>query len=313
MSHASNCLKMWMVLSSKGLVKAKELAELLDVKERMIRKYKQDLEMAGLHIGTKPGRYGGYYLEKKSLLPIVEFDQKEMEALDLAYEFVQNSKSFPEKPNFKLLYHHISSMAISKEEIDQYVYFIHKSKPRDTLTKDKELFLQLRGAIVEKRKVVITYQGWKGKLDTRTIHPYGLINYDSSWYCRAFCEMRGEQRTFKLFRIHELQETEEHFESDESFNIREDKMGICDDEYEIEMIVFPPYSQMIDEMIWGEDQKIKENSDGSVTFQARMFGRESIVKWILGMGSGVRVIGPDVIRNQVREEMLKAIEFYEMK
>ena len=313
MSHASNCLKMWMVLSSKGLVKAKELSEILEVKERMIRKYKQDLEMAGIHIGTKAGRYGGYYLEQKSLLPNVGFDVNEMASLDLAYEYVQNSKSFPEKASFKLLYHHISSMSISKEEVDQYVYFIHKSKPRDTLTKDKELFLQLRSAIVEKRKVMIGYQGRNGKLGTRTIHPYGLINYDSSWYCRAFCEMRGEQRTFKLFRIQEWKVMEEHFEPDPSFNIREDKMGICDDEYEVELQVFPPHSQVIDESIWGEEQQINENGDGSVTFKARMFGKDSIVKWILGMGSDVCVIGPEVIRDQVREEMLKAIDFYDKK
>ena len=310
MSHASNCLKMLMVLNSRGLVKAKELSEILEVKERMVRKYRMDLEMAGIHIGTKAGRYGGYYLEQKSLLPNIGFQEKEMAALEMAYEFIINSKSFPEKASFKMLYHQISSMSIYKEEVDQYLYFIHKSKPRDTLTKDKELFLQFRSAIVDKRKVVITYQGWKGKLDTRKIHPYGLINYDSSWYCRAFCEMRGEQRTFKLLRIQNLQETDELFVPDPSFNIREDKMGICDDEYEVELKVFDPYSYTISESIWGENQEIIDNGDGSVTFRAKMFGKDSIAKWILGIGSGVEVIGPEKIRSKVKEEMMKALHFY---
>lgn len=310
MSHTSNSLKMLMVLNSRGLVKSKEIAEILEVKERMVRNYKQDLEMAGIHIGTKAGRYGGYYLEQKSFLPNIEFDSKEIAALEMAYEFIQNTKSYPEKAHFKMLYHHISSMSLTKAEVDHYLYFIHKSKPRDTLTKDNELFLQLRSAIIDKKKVEISYQGWKGKLKTRTIHPYGLINYDGRWYCRAYCEMRQEQRTFKLLRIQTLKKTEEHFVPDENFNIREDKMGICDDEYEVVLHVFSPYSHTISESVWGEDQEIKDNGDDSVTFKAKMFGKESIVKWILGMGSGVKVIEPVEIRNQVKDELQKALDLY---
>lgn len=310
MSHTSNCLKMLMILNSRGLVKAKEISEVLEVKERMIRKYKTDLEMAGIHIGTKPGRYGGYYLEQKSVLPNIEFQQRELEALDMAYEYIQNSKYFPEKAGFQMLYHHISSLGFYKEEVDQYLYFVHKSKPRDTLTKDNELFLQLRSAIIEKKKVEISYQGWKGKLETRIIHPYGLINYDSSWYCRAFCEMRGAQRTFKLLRIKNLIETGDFFLPDEQFNIREDKMGICDDKHLVELIINPPFSHTISESIWGEDQEITPNPDGSVNFKATMFGKESIVKWILGMGSGATVKGPSEIRSRVKEELLKSLQSY---
>lgn len=310
MSHTSNSLKMLMILNAKGLVKSKEIAEILEVKERMVRNYKQDLEMAGIHIGTKAGRYGGYYLEQKSFLPNVHFQSKELAALDMAYDFLMNSKSFPEKNHFKMLYHQISSMALSKEEVDQYIYFIHKSKPRDTLTKDNELFLQLRSAILDKKKVVISYQGWKGKLEERTIHPYGLINYNNSWYCRAYCEMREGQRTFKLLRIQMLKETDECFILDQTFNIREDKMGICDDEYDMQLQVFPPYAHTISESIWGENQEMMECEDGSVIFKARMSGKESIVKWILGMGSGVKVIEPIEIRERVKEELKKAISFY---
>ena len=310
MSHTSNSLKMLMILNAKGLVKSKEIAEILEVKERMVRNYKQDLEMAGIHIGTKAGRYGGYYLEQKSFLPNMHFQSTELAALDMAYDFLMNSKSYPEKNHFKMLYHQISSMALSKEEIDQYIYFIHKSKPRDTLTKDNELFLQLRSAILAKKKVIITYQGWKGKIESRTIHPYGLINYNNSWYCRAYCEMREGQRTFKLLRIQTLEETEEHFVPDENFNIREDKMGICDDEYTIVLQVFPPYAHTISESVWGENQEITDNGDDSVTFKAKMFGKESIVKWILGMGSGVKVVEPVEIRNRVKDELQKALDLY---
>ncbi|WP_042349325.1 helix-turn-helix transcriptional regulator [Bacillus massiliigorillae] len=83
MSHVSNCLKMISILNSSGLVKSKDLTSMLEVKERMIRKYKSDIEMAGIQIGAKAGRYGGYYLEKKSAFPEMEFQQHELNALEI--------------------------------------------------------------------------------------------------------------------------------------------------------------------------------------------------------------------------------------
>ena len=310
MSHASNCLRMLMILNSKGLVQAQELSEMLEVSTRMVRKYRTDLEMAGIQIGTKPGRYGGYFLEKKSVLPNIEFQEKEITALNMAFDYIQNSKYFPEKDAFKMLFHHISSMSIYKEEVDKYLYFIHKSKPRNTLTKDNELFLKLRSAILENKKVIISYQGWRGELESRKIHPYGLIHYNSYWYCRAFCEKRDGQRTFKLLRMKDLLETNEEFIPDENFNIREDRMAICDDEHHVELKVFDAFTHTISESIWGENQEIIENPDGSVTFKAKMFGKESIIKWILGMGRGVIVIGPEEIRSRVREEIQDTLKYY---
>ena len=122
--------------------------------------------------------------------------------------------------------------------------------------------------------------------------------------------MRKEQRTFKLLRMQHLEETDESFVSDETFNIREDKMGICDDEYDILLQVFSPYANTISESVWGENQEIIENADGSVTFKARMSGKKSIIKWILGMGSGVKVVEPIDIRECVKEELKKALHFY---
>lgn len=310
MSHASNCVHMLMMLNTKPIVQTRELAEVLEVSERMVRKYKQDLEIAGIHIGTKPGRYGGYFLEQKTILPNVDFQAKEIAALDMAYDYIQKSHDFPDKNAFQLLYHHISTMSYYKEEVDQYLYFVHKSKPRKKLTKDNELFLQIRSAILSKKKIEINYQGWSGKATNRIIHPYGLVNYDNSWYCVAFCEKRQEMRTFKLMRIQELTEIEETFVPNEGFNFREDKLGLFNDEHDVELLIYPPFSYTIDEEIWGENQEITKNEDGSVRFESTMFGKEAIVKWVLSMGSGAKVIGPESIREAVKEKLKKSLERY---
>ena len=60
MSKLSNCLYMIELLHARGKMRISELAELLEVKERMVRIYRDDIEMAGIKIETTKGRYGGY-------------------------------------------------------------------------------------------------------------------------------------------------------------------------------------------------------------------------------------------------------------
>ena len=54
---------MLMILNSKGLVKSKEIAD--------------------IHIGTKAGRYDGYYLEQKSFLLNIHFQSSELASVDM--------------------------------------------------------------------------------------------------------------------------------------------------------------------------------------------------------------------------------------
>lgn len=50
MSKLSNCLCMIELLHARGKMKISELAEVLEVKEHMIRIYRDDIEMAGIFI-----------------------------------------------------------------------------------------------------------------------------------------------------------------------------------------------------------------------------------------------------------------------
>jgi predicted DNA-binding transcriptional regulator YafY len=53
-----NALRMLIVLKSKGKIKIKNLAEILEVDERTVRRYKDDLLQAGIYISSRGGKYG---------------------------------------------------------------------------------------------------------------------------------------------------------------------------------------------------------------------------------------------------------------
>ena len=63
MSKISNSLLMLFFLNKKlSYTKISELADYLEVSNREVRRYRDDLEMAGFSIESKMGRDGGYRL-----------------------------------------------------------------------------------------------------------------------------------------------------------------------------------------------------------------------------------------------------------
>ncbi len=65
MSKTSNELIVLKILSDGRIHSGKELANKVEVGERMIRTYIQDLELAGYYIISIRGRHGGYKLITK--------------------------------------------------------------------------------------------------------------------------------------------------------------------------------------------------------------------------------------------------------
>lgn len=79
MSKVSNMLKMLQILKDEKIHSIQNLAEELEVSERMIRQYKQELEQAGIYIHSITGKYGGYQIEKEnSFLKIEDIVKEKM-------------------------------------------------------------------------------------------------------------------------------------------------------------------------------------------------------------------------------------------
>ena len=79
MSKVANVLNMLQVLKDGKLHSIKDLAERLEVSERMIRQYKQELEQVGIYVKSSTGKYGGYQLEQDNdFLQIIEAQKEEM-------------------------------------------------------------------------------------------------------------------------------------------------------------------------------------------------------------------------------------------
>ena len=114
MSKISNVLTMLQLLQSGRKYSINELSNELEVSERMIRVYKEDLEKAGIYIDTIMGPYGGYVLNQSVRMPVRKFKMKDAKLLD---KYIASEKDRDIKDELILLQDKIKGIYIgSKQE-----------------------------------------------------------------------------------------------------------------------------------------------------------------------------------------------------
>ena len=113
-SKISNVLTMLQLLQSGRKYSISELSNELEVSERMIRVYKEDLEKAGIYIDTIMGPYGGYVLNQSVRMPVRKFKMKDAKLLD---KYIASEKDKDIKDELILLQDKIKGVYIgSKQE-----------------------------------------------------------------------------------------------------------------------------------------------------------------------------------------------------
>ena len=200
MSKISNVLTFLTLLQSGRKYSISELAQELEVSERMIRVYKEDLEKAGIYIDTIMGPYGGYVLNQSIRLPIRKFKSKDAELLD---KYIQQEQDLTLKNELVLLQDKIKGVYIgSKQEAKELNLKDENHKKYNVLTR----------AIKEKRKVKILYYSYGKGENERIIDPAEMFLFHDGWYCAAFCEKKQDIRHFELKRIIKYELLEEKYE-----------------------------------------------------------------------------------------------------
>ena len=200
MSKLSNTLTMLQLLETGKKYSISELASILEVSERMIRVYKEDLEKAGIYIDTIMGPYGGYVLNQSIRMPVRKFKFKDASLLD---KCIKNEEDKDTKEKLILLQDKIKGVFIGSKKEDKQLNLTEEiGKRYNVLTR----------AIKERRKVKILYYSYGKGENERVIDPIEMFLFQDGWYCAAFCEKRQDMRHFDLKRIINFELLDEKFE-----------------------------------------------------------------------------------------------------
>ena len=200
MSKISNVITMLELLQSGRKYSISELSNNLEVSERMIRVYKDELEKAGIYVDTIMGPYGGYVLNQTVRMPIRKFKMEDAKLLD---RYITNE----DNPNIR------EKLILLQDKI-KGVYIGSKQEEKELNLKDETLkkYNVLTRAIKEKRKVKILYYSYGKGENERIIDPAEMFLFQDGWYCAAFCEKRQDIRHFELKRIIKYELLDEKYE-----------------------------------------------------------------------------------------------------
>ena len=198
MSKISNVITMLQLLNSGRKYSIKELSERLEVSERMIRVYKDELEKSGIYVDTIMGPYGGYVLRQSVKMPIRKFKVKDYEILD---KYISLEKDELEKEKLMLLKDKIYGIYVSSKSDDNIIAKDDNQNKYNILTR----------AIKEKRKVKINYYSYNKGENERVICPAEMFLFSEGWYVAAFCLKKNDIRHFELKRIIDLELLDEKF------------------------------------------------------------------------------------------------------
>jgi predicted DNA-binding transcriptional regulator YafY len=209
MRRADRLFQIMLFLGRGTVVRARELAERLEVSERTIYRDVADLGRSGVPIEGEAGV--GYLLRGGYRLPPLMFDADELEALALGSRMVKGwtDPALGKAAERALLKIEAVLPADRRSQLAQEALLVPDFHVPPAMVAPLG---QLRLAIAQGRKVRFDYVRADGAPSTRTAWPLGLFFWGGTWTLGAWCELRGEYRSFRVDRLSTLTVLDEVFD-----------------------------------------------------------------------------------------------------
>lgn len=188
-------------LRSRRLTTAQQLAERLDVSLRTIYRDIADLSVSGVPVRGEAGV--GYALPPDFNLTPLMFTPDEVEAvvagIRMVAAFGGPGLRFAGESALQKV-----ALALPKErrgEPDTTRIFAPRINVDPVV---EERLEQIRHAVAGSRRITIAYSDRDNRATTRTLRPLGLYFWGKIWTLVAWCETRGDFRSFRIDRIESL-------------------------------------------------------------------------------------------------------------
>jgi predicted DNA-binding transcriptional regulator YafY len=197
MRRADRLFRLVQLLRARRFATARFLAESLEVSERTVYRDVRDLSLSGVPIEGEAGV--GYALRKGFDLPPLMFDYDEIEALTAGARMIQAWSSPRLARAAQAALDKISAALpaekrIAMERTRIYAPSFHVDPQLGTVLET------MREAIVSSRRLTFAYKDEAGRASDRVVRPLGLYFWGQRWTLAAWCETRGDFRSFRLDR-----------------------------------------------------------------------------------------------------------------
>lgn len=314
MNRTTNCILMLIYLQSGKLYKISEIAQMLErdtgeiVNTRNIIEYRKELESAGYSIISVTGKNGGYQLDMSKVFPALKFTDKEKDALIKAYNILLERNDFLQKEDLSKAIGKIMS-SIKHEYVEEEITIIDRyplSMPEEELKNRYDFLLK---AINNKNQIKISYTSQRNIEKSHILDPYDLFIYNNTWYVIGWRSGKhlNEIMYFKLNRISEFSLTGKKFNVWSSYK----KSNYIDDNgfknngdwYHIELETSEQTASIINERIYGKNQKVNKIENDKYIVKVDMQNKENIILFILGFSDKIKVIEPEWLIDGIKDRI----------
>jgi predicted DNA-binding transcriptional regulator YafY len=304
-----------MLLQSRPLWKASELAEELSVSERTIHRYMGMLEDMGIPIYSERGPYGGFSLMRGYKLPPLIFTAEEATVLYMGANLVEEVWGQIYRDAVTAVTAKLDNVLPDdlRQEVSQAQQGLVVS---GLMARDYRPWMPvldvLRHSVVKRRALRITYRDFRLEESCREIEPYALTFRGGLWYLVAYCQLRDAMRTFRVDRIQAFEPLDRDFVVPEGFSAQAyvERTMQFENNYEVVVHLDSRVAPYVREHT-GHWTELIDHEDGSVTVRFDASGLDWASGWVLSYGSAARVLEPPELIERVQTEAQNVLKRYQ--
>lgn len=179
----------------------------------------------------------------------------------------------------------------------------------------KDAIDRINEAAISWHSIHFIYFSMSRKKETkRTVDPYRIWFFKGAFYLIGYCHLRKDVRIFSIDRITKITLTSERFTIRDDFNFDafvKSGFGVAGGVPEKVRIYFDEsIARYIEEKVWHESQKIRRSKDGSIIFEAFVAVTPELKSWILNWGSHTKVLEPESLREDIKDEAERIAGLY---
>lgn len=300
------------LLQSKKVITASNLAERFGISLRTVYRDINTLKNAGIPIIGDPGI--GYSLMEGYRLPPIMFDEGEALALLTAEKLIGNITDQSMQANYSTAMTKIKAILRSDEKytleiLDDSIAF---SSRKTQVNKD---YLQtIFKSIANRTTLKIAYQKIDKSNSERCIEPIGCY-YLNNWYLVAYCQLKQDYRTFKVNRIQQSELLDEQFTPNHislQHYMEQQKVQWTEQQnfHTIEVAFDKSVAKYAEykKLYFGFVKEEILEHEVRMTFWSSSL--EIMGRWLLEFTDQVRVIQPQALREQMKEFTLELYQHY---
>ncbi|WP_276372713.1 WYL domain-containing protein [Chryseolinea sp. H1M3-3] len=253
---------------------------------------------------------GYYYTDPDYSIERVPLNAKDQRALTFAINTLKKYKDFPLVHQFQGLVEKLGRVVDSQQH-ESIISF-------ETVPYQKgiEHLDPLINAILDKQPLRLEYKKFTGKSDVHTFHPYFLKEYKNRWYVRGYSEKIRFYPTLGLDRIENFQPASVMYKPNKKTDqdaYFKHTIGITlgkGSPEEVRLYFSPMQANYIKTQFLHHTQEVVQDDAHGLVIKLMIIPNYELLQLLLGFGSEVEVLGPEKLREQMKEMVGKMGERY---